>query len=1118
MRNERKHQVCLVMLIVCLFLSPLGLKAQKVQFKGDNVTLKYVFAEIEKQTQHSVDYDADVVNVNQTVSVKNASGSLSHALSTVLANTGYSYRINGQHIVINKRDNNQGQIQRNTGARKKVSGTIKDENGEPVIGATVFEKGTKNGTVTDLDGNFTISVSPNSKLLISYIGYENMEVTANNGMNLSLKRDLKELDEVVVVGYGATTKRAMISSGSQVKAAELETLPITNITQGLAGRSPGLIVQGSGGGINKTSTISIRGGDTPLVVIDGVIRDYSDFVAIDPNDIESMSILKDASATAVYGSRAGNGILQVVTKKGQSGKPQFTYNFNQSYSQPVIFPKTLSSYEITSYVNEALANDGKALAYSDEVLQKYKDGSDLKNYPNFNWKKAVLRDWAPQSKHNISMTGGNDVHQYYVSLGHIDQQSLYKTDSHWMKQTNFKLSETVNLKDIGLKISADLDGYLQHTRSPYTSTSSSYYGVFSHVINKLPMSNGLNKYEQILNGVTDNPIAETSSEAGYIAQKNAEMTGTGNIIWSLPWVKGLSLRATGNYRFYQIDDKSWRNDPMSYEWDSTEPMSSGEPLLNQTMETGRTWTLQYFAEYQRAFGKHSVSALGGYEMTYAYGHSMGIHRDSYKFNIDQIGAGPASTQTNSGSEWESGREGFIGQLKYNYDNRYFVEGSMRYDGSDNFRKGNRWGTFYSGALGWSLGDEAFMASLREKNIINMLKLRASYGEIGLDSWNKPYSISRFAYLPSYTLSGTGYVVNGNYVQTFTEGALPATEITWFTTKQFDAGFDFTSLNDRLYGMFDYFYYKTTGFLHAPNAIDVGYTDPLGTSLPKTKTNGEFRREGFEVQLGWRDHIRDFKYDVSFNLTKYNQLWANNPDEALSSQMNPYQRTTQQTGYYGVMYHSLGYFKDEEDVRTSAKPLNSTNLQPGDIKYQDVNGDGVITDADKIRCGHSSFPTANYGISINLSYKGFSASALFQGATGFDMYLGDSFSMQSAQAPTTPRYTFQKDYWTPSNTDAKFPRLVSSNSVNGNNNTLTSDFWLINGAYLRLKDFRISYDLKYKLLKKVSWLSKCSIGLSGQNIFTISDATDYGLDPENGSTNGYYYPNERVYAINLTVGF
>ena len=550
MRNERKHQVCLVMLIVCLFLSPLGLKAQKVQFKGDNVTLKYVFAEIEKQTQHSVDYDADVVNVNQTVSVKNASGSLSHALSTVLANTGYSYRINGQHIVINKRDNNQGQIQRNTGARKKVSGTIKDENGEPVIGATVFEKGTKNGTVTDLDGNFTISVSPNSKLLISYIGYENMEVTANNGMNLSLKRDLKELDEVVVVGYGATTKRAMISSVSQVKAAELETLPITNITQGLAGRSPGLIVQGSGGGINKTSTISIRGGDTPLVVIDGVIRDYSDFVAIDPNDIESMSILKDASATAVYGSRAGNGILQVVTKKGQSGKPQFTYNFNQSYSQPVIFPKTLSSYEITSYVNEALANDGKALAYSDEVLQKYKDGSDLKNYPNFNWKKAVLRDWAPQSKHNISMTGGNDVHQYYVSLGHIDQQSLYKTDSHWMKQTNFKLSETVNLKDIGLKISADLDGYLQHTRSPYTSTSSSYYGVFSHVINKLPMSNGLNKYEQILNGVTDNPIAETSSEAGYIAQKNAEMTGTGNIIWSLPWVKGLSLRATGNYRFY----------------------------------------------------------------------------------------------------------------------------------------------------------------------------------------------------------------------------------------------------------------------------------------------------------------------------------------------------------------------------------------------------------------------------------------------------------------------------------------------------------------------------------------------------------------------------------------
>jgi len=1003
---------------------------------------------------------------------------------------------------------------------KKIKGVVTDEKGEPIIGANVAVRGTTNGTITGVDGDFTLDVPNNAVLVISYIGYSNKTIQVGNttDFKISLKEDSQNLDEIVVVGYGSTSKRALISSVSQVKASEMVELPVTNITQGLAGRSPGLIVQGSGGGINKKSIISIRGGDTPLVVIDGIIRDYNDFVALSPENIETLSILKDASATAVYGSRSANGILQVTTKSGSVGKPRINYGVNFSWSQPMVWPKKLSSYEIASYKNEAAANDNQTLPYNDTALQKYKDGSDPINFPNTNLQKEVMKNWAPQSKHMFDITGGNEAHRYYASVSHIDQNSLYRTNTHWMKQTNFQLKEDIFIKEIGVKATVGVDGYLQTTRHPYTSTSSGYYHIFSHVNNHSAMSRVRNDLGNILVG-GDNPVAETAEDAGYLRNNSGVINGQAKVEWALPWVKGLSLRAQTNYRYYDYDHKEWRKDPAQYEDASTTPTYASQPLLSQTMTNNRQWNQQYFVDFNRQFGEHSISALAGYEQTYSHGHSMGLSRYNYQFNIDQINVGPASTKDNWGSEYENGREGYIGQVKYNFKNRYFAEGSMRYDGSDNFPKNHRWGTFWSGSLGWSIGDEAFMAPLRDRNIINMLKLRASYGQIGLDNWSgSTYSIGRFAYMSSYSLSSQGYVINGAFVPTFSEGALVSPDITWFSTDQTDVGFDFTSLSDRLYGSFDYFYYKTKGFLYSPDALVVGYTDPLGKSLPKVKTDGEYRREGFEVQLGWRDHIGDLKYDVSFNATKFNEIWANNPAESLESKKNPYTRTTQQTNYYGVMYHSLGFFKDAQDVYNSAKPINSSNLTAGDIKYEDVNGDGVIDGSDNRRVGSGSFPLVNYGFNINLGYKGFAFSTLFQGATKFDFYLGETLRMASAQSGTVPMYSFQKDYWTPTNTNARFPRLISQTSINNNNNNLSSDFWLINGAYLRMKDIRISYDLKYSLLKRISWLQRCSIGLSGQNIFTISETTKYGLDPENGSTERYDYPNERVYAVNLTIGF
>ena len=1005
-----------------------------------------------------------------------------------------------------------------------VSGIIKDAMGS-VIGASVVVKGSTNGTVTGLDGEFVLEgVKSGDVIQISYIGYKSQEIVyrGQSTLNVNLLEDTQALDEVIVVGYGTSTKRSLIASVSTIKAEEIASLPVTNVTQGLAGRAAGLIVQGSGGGLNKVPSVSIRGGATPLIVIDGVIRSYGDFVQLAPEDIASMSVLKDASATAVYGSRASDGIIQITTKKGSTGKAQVSYSFNYSLSEPAHWERALDTWTRAEYANIARANDGLGEAFSAERIKKMKDGSDPLQNNNTSWRDETLNSFAPQSKHSVSLTGGSEVNNYYVSLGHVDQGSLYKSDTYNMQRTNLRLSETAYLKEIGLRAVATIDGSMEKTKHPYTSRGGSAGTVFQAIQNRSPLLPAYNKHGLPYN-VDFSPIGQTSADAGYTDLNKKMINMNLALEWELPWVKDLKLKATGNYRYAFDDNKQWRKDSPVYDWDSTTPVPGQRPLLHNSTAYAYEYTMQYFASYSKTINeKHIFSVLGGYEETYGYSKNYWVQRENYQFPIDQIGVGPESSQKNGGGESEFGRAGWVGQLKYNYDNKYFVEGSFRYDGSDNFPVDKRWGAFYSGSVGWSIADEDFMSTLVEKDIFNSLKLRASYGQVGLDNWGEAgdtYHLGRFAYLPSYGLNNKAWVLNGAYIPGFSEGGIPSPDISWFTTDQVDIGFDFSSLGDRLYGTFDYFYYKTKGFLYAPNQVDVGYTGPLGMSLPKVSTNGEHRRAGVDFSLGWRDSYGDFTYNVSANLTKFDQLWAMRPDESIGTLMNPYKRDTQQTGFYGVLYENLGYYSGADDVYNSVKSLGSYNLAAGDLKYNDFNGDGKIDGSDQTRLGKSSFPRANYGISVNLGYKGFFLSMLFQGATSFDMYLSGTAAMSGGQTGEMPVvYDYHTDFYTLSNTDARYPRLMSSSGVNGNNNQFSSDYWLVDGAYLRMKDFSFGYDFKKILAKDTKWLSKATVALSGQNLFTISDAIKYGLDPENGSVEHSAYPNERVYAISVSLGF
>jgi len=375
-------------------------------------------------------------------------------------------------------------------------------------------------------------------------------------------------------------------------------------------------------------------------------------------------------------------------------------------------------------------------------------------------------------------------------------------------------------------------------------------------------------------------------------------------------------------------------------------------------------------------------------------------------------------------------------------------------------------------------------------------------------------VGRFSYLTSYGLTERGYVLDGSIVPTFSEGALVSDAITWYSRNTFNVALDFSTLGERLGGTVEYFYMKTKGYLTSPS--NVNYTDPLGLSLPQIKSDGEHRRDGFELSLSWKDKAGNLNYEIGGNLTYFDQLVAVAWNEDLASQKNPYRRAVQQTGYWGFGYQNLGYYQSSDDVLNSPRLESSVNLVAGDIKYKDANGDGFIDSSDQRRIGKNGFPRGNYGIYADLSYKGWSANILFQGATSRDMYIEDVVRSTSIQASMV--YPYQQDYWMPDNRNALYPRPLVNSATNNNNNDQTSDFWLVNGRYFRLKTLQIGYDLRAKLLRNIKWLYKMEVVLSGQNVFTLSPATKYGFDPENGSTNNYDYPMERTYAISLNIGF
>ncbi|CAK7037209.1 MAG: TonB-dependent receptor P26 [Petrimonas sp.] len=992
-----------------------------------------------------------------------------------------------------------------------VKGNVTDANNEPVIGATIVVQGrSTHGTVTDIDGNYTlVDVPSTASLIFSYVGMQTRTVGVEGKtiINVQLLNDTELLDEVVVIGYGTSSKRDLTSAIATVDAEKMKNLPTASVTDGLAGRAAGIIVQKAGGGLGQKSTISIRGGGTPLVVIDDFVVPYSDFENLNSDDIESMSILKDASAAAVYGARAGDGIIVVKTKSGSNGL-RFDYSFNQNWSHPTYMAKRIDSYETALLNNRINKMYNLTEPYNAEALEAFRTGSDPYNFPNTDWQELTLRKFAPENKHSLSFQSGynqSDVfaNKLFASFQTYNQESMYKINSNWLKRHNLRLNEEVIFKKIGLKLNFGVDGYIETNRQPLSQYSNSYWYTWSHIQNNSTMLIPLNKFGQPYLGF-DNPLVELSLESGYNKRETSTINTTFGAELDIPKVNGLKFRTSGNYRMGFYDGKAWNKTAKQYDLEGN-PGPEYPMDLFYTKNKATQYTLQYFLNYKNSFNDtHNVEATAGFEHTYGFYTNTGLGRKNYVFEIDQIGSGPASTMENSGGEDEVGRAGFVGRASYNYKKKYYIEGSLRRDGSDLFPKDKRWGTFYAGTVAYAISEEDFFAPLRDRNILNFFKIRANYGQIGLDS-----GVGRFSYLPSYGYNERGYTVDGNLVPTFNEGALISNDITWYTRNSTNIGLDFSSLARRLSGSLEYFYMQTTGYLSSPS--NVGYTDPLGTSLPNVKSDGEHRRAGFDATLTWKDTAGNLTYEVGVNVTYFDQLIAKSWSEDLASQKNPYKRGVQQTGYWGQAYINKGFYNSADEVLMYPRLDGSTGITAGDLRYEDFNGDGFIDGNDFVRLGKNGFPRANYGIFANTSYKGFFANVLFQGSSSRDLYMGDVLRGGLM-------YGFMQDFWTPDNRNATYPRRLAGNYSNGGNNGATSDFWLVNGRYIRLKTLQLGYNFKNILFKNVTWIRNCQVVLSGQNLLTWSPTTKFEIDPETADMNNYGYPTQRVYSISFNVGF
>tara|TARA_R110002050_G_scaffold1281_3_gene9219 strand:- start:13877 stop:16930 length:3054 start_codon:yes stop_codon:yes gene_type:complete len=987
------------------------------------------------------------------------------------------------------------------GQKEVISGTVIDNSGQPIPGASVIVKGTTTGTSTDFDGKFTINASPANVLLISYIGYATREITVGSQkiISVTLQEDVAKLDEVVVLGYG-TQKRSDISgSVSEIAQKEIAKNPTPNLSNALVGQASGIIAtQRSGEPGRDGSNIFIRGigttGDaSPIYVIDGIVRTARDFSQLNSNEIESFSILKDAASSAVFGMRAGNGVVLVTTKRGKEGKMQIEFSSSLGVQERTRDPEYLGSYEYSTLYNEALINQGQEPIYSDEDLQMFKDGSNPDTHPDADW-YSVLNKTALVKTHNISATGGSEKIRYATSFGFLDQDGIIPADN--FKRYNFRSNIDADVTNT-TKLSFDISGRDEKINS--IGNPEVFRWLTSTAPNKTPIqwSNG---------DYSSGPAYLTLSENGYRKEGNQVFKGRIQIEQQLP-VEGLSLKAIASYDKTITDKKNWSFIKIPFSSRSSDGTFVEQPSgadaassLYQDHNDYQSVTLQTHLNYNRSFGKSDISGLLLYTQTKESWNFLSAFRDSYTLAIDEIDFGGTANRNNRGYSGTSGRQGVVGRLNWSYNDKYILEGSFRTDGSEQFAPGKRWGFFPSGSAAYVISKEPF---LENSSTIDLLKLRGSYGVLG----NDRIGGQRFLYLQSYNVNGTAVFGNADVQQAILEGNLANPDVTWETVKKLNLGLDAILWKGLLSVNLDVFSDKRSDILGSRNLTVPGL---LGVGLP-VENLAKVDNKGFEIELGHRNRIsNEIRYTMNANFT-----YAKNKivfiDEPQTDNAN-IRRTGLPLGtQFGL--RALGLFQSQEEVDNA--PTHFADTAPGDIRYADINGpdgvpDGQIDDFDREAIGVSNTPQIIFGYRGNLEYKNFEFSFLFQGATKVNQYYSGEAAWPFFLG-TSGAYKANLDRWTPTNTDASEPRVL----IEATNNHRGSSFWLRDASYLRLKNVELAYNVPVENFTN-NFIQGIRLYVNANNVATWSKIKNF--DPENSQDRGWGYPQLRIWNVGLNVKF
>ena len=1024
-----------------------------------------------------------------------------------------------------------------------VTGLVKDEKGSPSPNSSITIKGTKTGVTTDANGAFAIDVpNLNSVLVISYAGYQTQEVTVGSktNFNFDLVVSASQLNEVIVVGYGTQKKVTVTGAVSAIKGESLVKSPAVDMTNSLAGRLPGLVViQQSGEPGYDGATVSIRGTNTlgnnsPLIVIDGIPDRDGGLGRLNPRDIESISVLKDASA-AIYGARAANGAILVTTKKGNTGKPKITYDFNQGYTQPARVPELSNAYEYANIMNEipiyksipvnewgaawgAIQQTGKYVSptpgistlnanYSPTAVQKYKDHSDPWGYPDTDWFGDAFKTWSPQSRHNLQISGGSDNLRYFSSLGYVNQDAYYHASATRYQQYNFRTNLTAKVNDY---ITTTLGIMVRREQRKFPTESAG--SIFRMLMRGRPTEpevwpNG-KPGPDIENG--QNPYVITTNATGYNDNPTDYTQANGSVDITNPWVSGLKLTLSGAVDKNSQTSKTWQTPWMLYTWDKLSFEADGktpklvgairsnftDPRLSQRYGMVLNTNLTAMLAYDKKIGaNHTVGILAGVTKENFRGEGFLAYRRNYiSAAVDQLFAGGSLQQNTDGSAYERARLGYYGRAQYNFKEKYLAEFIWRYDGSYIFPEAHRFGFFPGILLGWNVTKEDFF----KVPFINFLKLRASYGQMGNDQVFYGGKLQEYAYLSTY---GFGqYPINNNVVTTLNETLLANPDFTWERANNYNAGLDATLFNNHIDLTLEYFYNKRDQIL-IPKTGSTPASSGITLLLPPVNA-GKVDNRGFEFSLAYNAKVgRDLQIKAGINggYAKNKVVFMDEIPGAPAYQ----RKEGKPIGAY-LVYKYAGVFLDQADIAKNTIDYTGVTgkLLPGDMKFEDVNKNGKIDADDAVRLDGNNTPTLNFGATVDLRYKGFDLSILFQGATGASIRI----QTESGDIGNFLKYSYDHR-WTIDRPSSVDPRLASRGDTyytggNFGNNT----YYLFSKNYIRLKNIELGYNFSSSLLTRAK-ISNLRVFLSGLNLFTIDKIKVY--DPEATAESGVYYPQARV---------